>query len=223
MRVWKLGLTLCLASVLCCEKRGPDHPNAKAPLTGPPLSLPAIDFGSEIQRDLLSVGRDYASWKLMSDAARWAPTLCLPPRSTELHWSNSGDDRTHGRKLYYLRCNEPDTYDWVDRHADINYRIPAGFTIVKESHVPVEMTAGGEGAPTSKVAERGGKTYRVGAVVSLFVMKKYDETTPNTDRGWVYATLNADGTTITSAGAIQSCMECHSETTKDRLFGFSKP
>jgi hypothetical protein len=64
---------------------------------------------------------------------------------------------------------------------------------------------------------------RVGPSASYFVMTKYDETMPKTDRGWVYATPNADGTTITSAGAIQSCIRCHAETTKDRLFGFSKP
>jgi len=223
MRLWVFGLCFAAASVLCCEKRGPDHANAKPPVTEHPIGSPAVEVSSEIQRDLLAVGRDYASWKVISDVARWAPTQCLPPRSRELHWSNSRDDRTHGGKLYYLRCNEPDTYDWVDRHADINYRVPPGFAIVKEAHVPVEMTAGGEGASISTIAERGGKSYRAGAVASLFVMRKYDETTPNTDRGWVYATLNADGTTITSAGAIQSCIECHATTTKDRLFGFSKP
>ncbi|MBX3390241.1 MAG: hypothetical protein KF691_12405 [Phycisphaeraceae bacterium] len=96
----------------------------------------------------------------MSDAARWAPTLCLPPKPVNLHWSESKDEKAHGRKLYYLYCNQPDVYDWADRHADINYRIPAGFTVVKEAHAPVATVPGAQGAPASEVVEREGKTYR---------------------------------------------------------------
>lgn len=222
MQSWVPGLFIVGASILGCEKRAPEHYITNAPPAERTPDSPAVDIGAEIQRDLLAVGRDYKSWKLMSDAARWAPTMCAAPRTTELHLSSSRDDRTHGRKLYYLRCNQPDIYDWVDRNADANYRVPAGLSIVKEAHVPVELKSG-ESAPHNEVFDGSDKSYRIGAVTSLFVMTKYDESTPKTDRGWVYATLDADGTTITSAGAIQSCIECHSETKKDRLFGFKNP
>lgn len=222
MRIWSLGLGMAAMCVLGCEKRSTDEPNASMPRANLSQNSSPIETSPEIQRDLLAIGREYSSWTLISDAARWAPTLCMPPRNTELHWSDSRDDGTHGRKLYYLRCNKPDLYDWLDRYADMNYRVPAGLTIVKEAHVPLEMPPSGNGVDTSEVLQRDGKSYQVGPAASLFVMSKYDEATPNTDRGWVYATLNADGTTITSAGAIESCIKCHAETPKDRLFGFSK-
>lgn len=53
-------------------------------------------------------------------------------------------------------------------------------------------------------------------------MMKLDPKTPGTDDGWVYATLAADGRTVTAAGRIESCMKCHRETKTDRLFGMPK-
>ena len=49
-----------------------------------------------------------------------------------------------------------------------------------------------------------------------------DLKTPDTDEGWVYGTVSADGKTVTSAGRVQSCMNCHQDAPHDRLFGVAK-
>ncbi|MCA9299186.1 MAG: hypothetical protein KDA28_08980, partial [Phycisphaerales bacterium] len=43
--------------------------------------------------------------------------------------------------------------------------------------------------------------------------------TPDTDEGWVYATTTPDARTIVEAGRIESCIECHEQTTRDRMYG----
>jgi hypothetical protein len=42
---------------------------------------------------------------------------------------------------------------------------------------------------------------------------------PGTDAGWIYATITPDGKTLTSAGRVQQCMDCHEAAPHDRLFG----
>jgi hypothetical protein len=50
-------------------------------------------------------------------------------------------------------------------------------------------------------------------------MFKAAEATPDTDDGWVYATVTADGQ-VTAAGRVASCMSCHdTAATHERLFG----
>lgn len=44
----------------------------------------------------------------------------------------------------------------------------------------------------------------------------------DTDDGWIYGTVAADGRTVTSAGKVQSCMGCHLKAPHGRLFGVSK-
>jgi len=65
----------------------------------------------------------------------------------------------------------------------------------------------------------GEKAYRIGEPRGLFVMLKKDPATPDTDEGWVYGTVSADGKTVTSSGRVESCMGCHREASRDRLFG----
>jgi hypothetical protein len=53
----------------------------------------------------------------------------------------------------------------------------------------------------------------------LYVMKKLGGgDVPGTDAGWIYGTINPDGT-VTSAGRVASCMGCHEAATHERLFG----
>jgi hypothetical protein len=52
-------------------------------------------------------------------------------------------------------------------------------------------------------------------------MFKLDAATPNSDGGWIYATITADGQ-LTAAGRIPSCIGCHVEAEHDRLFGVPK-
>ena len=49
-------------------------------------------------------------------------------------------------------------------------------------------------------------------------MAKLAPETPGTDEGWIYGTVAPDGT-VTSAGLVESCMECHDSAPHERLFG----
>ena len=81
--------------------------------------------------------------------------------------------------------------------------------------IPVDQL-GSTTAPCAAVL-RGG-VYRAGAPAGLFIMFKVDSATPETDEGWVYATVSTAGE-VTSAGRVASCMGCHENATHERLFG----
>jgi hypothetical protein len=86
--------------------------------------------------------------------------------------------------------------------------------------------------PWDQYATVDGKLYSKGPLYALFIMLKCAEDTPDTDRGWVYATAapvpradtapdqpTAGPVVITSMGKIESCMECYVESKHDRLLG----
>jgi len=105
--------------------------------------------------------------------------------------------------------------------------------IVKESWIPKETTEVEPGNVdyTKYVrtnpgnfypyASKGGKVYKASKRGDLFIMMKLDPSTPNTDAGWVYGSVTADGKTVTAAGKVESCMNCHQDAKHDRLFGVS--
>jgi len=64
-----------------------------------------------------------------------------------------------------------------------------------------------------------GKHYKIKEKSGLFIMFKMDPKTPETDQGWVYGTVTADGKQVISAGRVVSCMRCHERAPNDRLFG----
>jgi hypothetical protein len=64
--------------------------------------------------------------------------------------------------------------------------------------------------------------YRAAKPAGLFIMTKLKPDAPGTDEGWVYGTVAPDGKTVTSAGRVESCMNCHRDAKHDRLFGFPK-
>jgi len=68
------------------------------------------------------------------------------------------------------------------------------------------------------VCKDGDQVWHGGDAAGLFVMHKLDASTPGTDRGWIYGTIDAKGA-VTSAGAVASCMRCHQDTAEDRRFG----
>jgi hypothetical protein len=150
---------------------------------------------------LLQVAKDYVAYGRVTDHLRWAPTLCSAPPPT---WSPapprmsvSRDAGTHGRKLYHLYAKDFDAY----RMSELRPQ-PAGQVLVKEAWIP----AAGSTSKNPMAGERG----------PLFLMMKTGES--DSDAGWIYATLTPDGNTVTAAGKIASCMECH-ESKQDRLFG----
>lgn len=117
--------------------------------------------------------------------------------------------------------------------------VPEGLVLVKEAWVPEEVTDPKEIAKIKQqrlskesellfnpnpghtfwpYAEKGKKLYQAKEKSALFVMYKTKEGTPNTDQGWVYGTLSADGKEVTSAGMLKKCMGCHTRAPYGRLF-----
>lgn len=69
-------------------------------------------------------------------------------------------------------------------------------------------------------ALQNGQQYKRGDRAGLFIMFKVESTTPGTDQGWVYATVEKDMKTVTAVGVIASCAKCHAEAKHDRLIGW---
>lgn len=158
-----------------------------------------------------------------------------PSRSMKL--STSQDDATHGRKLYLVLSRFRLLRLYEKPH-------PVGQAVVKESWVPEEVEdTPANWKPTLRVfheppsgkfvnvkpvekptlivpcARADGKVYRAARKYGLFVMFKTDPKTPETDAGWVYGTVSADGKTVLSIGKLASCMKCHQDAPNDRIFG----
>jgi hypothetical protein len=182
---------------------------------------------------VLEVARNYESYGRLDGQYRWAPVFCSAPRDPRPSFSASPDAETHGQKLYSLFVKEMPS-------ETLTYTVPGkpspvGQAIVKESWVP-EAVAEKEGdlkavRRTIRVgkeqredvffpyARKGGRLYLASRKSALFVMLKLDPATPETDEGWVYGTVTADGTHVTASGRLESCMGCHRDAPHDRLFG----
>ncbi len=163
--------------------------------------------------------------------------------------SAAPDGSPHGRTLYTLYARDEDAYlamsfRWLFERPTapgtpssepiIN---PVGQVVVKQAFTPEpadELRArydawqgrswnADEAAQWRDVGSCAlgddGHLYRAGPLAALFVMLKLEPGTPGTDNGWVYATIAPDLTTITSMGAIESCVQCHQQTDRDRLYG----
>jgi hypothetical protein len=88
--------------------------------------------------------------------------------------------------------------------------------------VAVRADAGRPGGREWRPAEKDGQKFGPGERHALFVMLELPDRPAGTDEGWVYGTLAADLTTVTSAGLLPSCMGCHRDAPKGRLFGLPK-
>ncbi len=206
----------------------------------PPAASPA-EARPAIEAELLEAVRVYRTYGHVDDEVRWAPSLCRPPQPSIGRVSESDDERTHGRKLYYVLARDRTAYlDVANRPA------PVGQVIVKESwHAeeigedvevesrpadprPLDAGADVPVAPGIRfgcylpLATKDGKRFTTGEKGPLFVMMKKDPSTPDTDEGWVYATLTADGKSVTASGRVASCMRCHSTAPHDRQFGLKE-
>lgn len=158
------------------------------------------------QKSLLTIASEYQSYGKVDDMSRWAPWLCAAPPPPKARISKSGDEGTHGKKVYYLFAKNRDSYMNKEPGA-------TGQVIVKESWLP-NLAEGVD--PTSPAARKPVSKQ------DLFIMFKTDPKTPNTDEGWVYGTVTSDGKTVTSAGRVQSCMGCHTTAPHGRLFGLAE-
>lgn len=221
MHTARIGLATALVSTVmglgaCGSKENESQQARAAPVS-------AVSQTADFRGDVLASAAGYRNWVRVSDGPQWAPELCLPPQGVKgPRFSESKDANTHGRKLYYLFCNQHQYYYLIGNGASQQSAAPVGLTIVKEAHRPNELDGTHPGTPKQEIVSRGGKMYEPGPITSLFVMTKYDAATPGTDQGWVYATLDAAGQEVTGIGVIASCVECHRDAKHDRLFGLNR-
>lgn len=219
---------------------------AKPTRPGTPASpAPAETARAEgpFDKQLLAIAADYTRWPRVSDKANWAPAMCRIPAPTGVQRSVSGDAETHGKKLYFVFARDSAAYTEMSSYGTHDYpgtskpeskpcSNPVGQSLVKQSFAPVPVKAADVPKPApdnSAVVQRElpedyardekGDIFKAGEARELFIMTKVDPKTEGTDQGWVYAVLSADGKKVISAGAIESCMECHKQTNRDRLYG----
>jgi hypothetical protein len=184
---------------------------------------------------LLEIAKEYESYGRVDDTMRFAPGLCKMVPPSVARFSASKDEKTHGQKLYFLFARDRDAY----ANPELKAELPQ--VVVKESWAPKEVPPESKkevvsvafADPKTKdeefalnrylpFAEKDGKVYHADKKLGLYIMFKTDEKDPESDSGWVYGTVSADGKQVTEAGKIASCMKCHSEAPHDRLFGLPK-
>lgn len=225
---------LTIAATSCIATSTPP-PASNAP------SAPAIRATGKFDEQILTIAQQYKSYKRVSDKTNWAPAMCRVPLPTGAQQSSSNDEQTHGRKLYFLYASNEGAYEEMSQHGNLGYQgtksdktakpevwiNPINQCVVKEAFKP-------EPAPVEPALETDtmrrqhlpaeyikldGQLFHTGDAAGLFIMLKLDPKTEGTDKGWVYAVTSPDAKTIIDAGAIASCIGCHEQTDRDRLYG----
>lgn len=180
---------------------------------------------------VLDAVRGYERFERVSDRPAWSPFLCQAPPAPGVLASESDDAATHGSKLYHLYAKDAVAYgadDATTHPLEPVSPAPVGQVLVKEAWAPepvldaaTALAKDGDGL-RSDVAKRDGKLWRRGKQLELYVLMKVDPATPDTDRGWIYATVTPDLERVTAAGRVESCMRCHASAPRDRQFGLPK-
>jgi hypothetical protein len=202
-----------------------------------------------LQAKLLMAAADYPNWGRVDDEMGWAPGLCRATLPGLARFSDSEDATTHGDKLYSLFARKRFDYlvvagrmpspfgqvvvkqSWVPEEVTDPEELPRGQGDI--DYAKVQRTSSPRAGRTHALdwggndhfypfARKGDKVFRAARQSDLFVMMKFDPSTPDTDAGWVYATLTPNGKTVTAAGRLESCMGCHRAAKTDRLFGLPK-
>ncbi len=203
-----------------------------------------------LRQRLLEIASEYRRYGRVDDEARWAPELCRMPFPSIARFSAADGREGHGQKLYFLFARDRAGYVSLHRPKDpIAPAFQVGAkgepqVVVKEAWLPEEhhgkkppefprdvvhdglVESAALGGSYYPYAGKDGKIFRAAKKAGLFVMFQADHKPAagearETDDGWLYGTLTADGKTVTAAGKIQSCMECHQQAPHGRLFGLS--
>ena len=193
-----------------------------------PVPTEHAPYDAKWADEVRSVIATYESWGRVDDEMRFAPWLCRMPMAASARFSESEHASTHGQKLYTLYAMDPVSYG-AERSAMGEPTKLSGLSqvVVKEAFAPVQLADDGSpawnphgvGEHRLRPAEKDGRRFAAGERKGLYVMMKSSGTTEGTDAGWVYATVDADMTTVTAVGVIDSCADCHAEAGDDRLFG----
>lgn len=174
------------------------------------------------------IAAGYGQWMRVDDRARWVPLDCRAPPVVPARVSEAADAAAHGGKIYFLYALDPAAYGApaTVAHPPIADRLDgAKQVVVKEAFRPVPVATDAGKAPGGREwrpAVKDGHAYGPGERHALFVMLELPGKPAGTDEGWVYATVAPDLKTVTSAGRLPSCMGCHEDAPKGRLFGLPK-
>jgi hypothetical protein len=192
----------------------------------------AVDAGADVaqlafEEQVLEIASNYVSWGRVDDELRWAPGLCRQPYPGVAHQSTSNDPTTHGQKLYSLFAknwanypNGPHDGQAVVKQSWKVEQVTAPDASFNPGMFPLPNDDGDHFYPYAKGPDGG--VFHATEPAGLFIMFKLDSATPETDEGWVYATVSTEGR-VTSAGRVATCMGCHeSSATHERLYGVSK-
>jgi hypothetical protein len=196
-----------------------DAPNPVVNLTAPAKAEEAFVNDPRWHETVLAIAKAYPTWGRVDDEARWAPGLCRMPQPAQARISESEDSSTHGRKLYTVYAMDAQAYGFPPT-ATYGFQPVEGVeqVLVKEAFAPRELAAGEAWTMQLRPAVHEDKTYVPGDRRGLYLMFQLPTPAPDSDEGWVYATVDADLETVTAAGRIETCMGCH-QTEEDRLFG----
>jgi hypothetical protein len=245
-----LGSLASLTLAGCSTPPESPPPDSQPPIHVEPDTTASAEPDSVDPRfveTLLVAAASYREWGRVDERPNLAPVLCRAPTGLDFGFPSharlsAADDAQHGRKLYYLFAGlqgnrAEELYSGLGTPAA--QAIPVGLTIVKQSwaavpssrpvaNVPaavpetLDMSSLDAPAPITWV-EHDGHRLDVGEQAELFVMAKVGaHDMPGTDAGWIYGTLSADGSRVTSAGLVQQCMDCHDVAPHERLFGLQK-
>jgi hypothetical protein len=192
--------------------------------TGGAVDASADRALTPFEEQALAIAAAYTAWGRVDDELRWAPFLCRQPYPGITRVSQSNDEATHGRKLYSVFAKNHDAYPDGPHEGQVVVKqswIPELVTDTDAGLRPIHYTtdAGIDADHFYPYAQADGGVYRAGAPAGLFIMFRLDPATPDTDEGWVYATVSAAGQ-VTAAGRVASCMGCHeTSATHERLYG----
>lgn len=191
-------------------------------------AMSALERDTRFDAALLAIASEYKRYNRVSDRANWSPTDCRIPPPVGVQVSASGDEATHGRKLYYVFAKDDRAYFEL-REPDRRMS-PVGQAVVKEAFKPVAVPPdqvpalertdfGHQALPDGYARTAEGVVFHIGEPAGLYIMMKMELGTACTDEGWVYAVTSPDAKSILTAGNIESCRGCHERTKRDRLFG----
>lgn len=217
------------------------------PAVAPANATPGDSVDGPFHKAILKTAGEYVAWGRVDDEMRWAPTKCLSTAPGRVYVSASQNEETHGRKLYSVFARQREDYasleestdavavgqvvvkqSWVpqevadprqrpDRKFDFDHGKIRSTRALRPDRKRPDLDGGFDNF--YPYAWKGDKVFKATKQADLFIMMKFDRETPDTDNGWVYATATPNGKRVTAAGRIESCMNCHHNAKRDRLFG----
>lgn len=216
-----VGWLVALNLLVGCQRDKPT-PGALSDVQKEPAATPRLVIDPAFAERIHATAIDYFDYPRVDDKPHWAPGPCANTKMVEdaprVQMSNAEAESLHKEKFYYLFVK-----NYQDYLKPGEGSAPVGQVLVKQAYLAEEVPKTHKeserlAVDDPRVVERSGRKYTLGDPLSLFIMIKLDEKTPNTDHGWIYGVTDFDGK-VEAAGMIESCARCHAHAAHDRIFG----